>query len=118
MSLLAAQSAQAAKESTALIEESVHAVQGGMVIANETAEQLEHVVSGAKSIIQKVDMIAHASEQRAGAVIQINSGVDQINHVVQNNSATSEQCAASSQEMTAQAETLKEMIRQFRVGKF
>lgn len=118
VSLLAAQSAQAAKESTALIEESVHAVQGGMVIANETAEQLEHVVSGAKSIIQKVDMIAHASEQQAGAVTQINSGVDQINHVVQNNSAMSEECAASSQEMTAQAETLKEMIRQFRVGKF
>lgn len=118
VSLLAAQSAQAAKESTTLIEDSVRAVQGGMLIANETAEQLESVVAGAKSIIQKVDMIAHASEQQAGAVTEINSGVDQINNVVQNNSAMSEECAASSQEMTAQAETLEGMIRKFRVGKF
>lgn len=118
VSLLAAQSAEAAKESTALIEESVRAVQGGMVIANETADQLENVVKGAKSIIEKVNMIAEASEQQAGAVTEISSGVDQINGVVQNNSATSQECAAASEEMTAQAETLNGLIRQLKVGKF
>ena len=49
---------------------------------------------------------------------EINQGVDQINHVVQTNTGTSEACAASSEEMTAQAETLRGMIQQFRVGKF
>lgn len=118
VSLLAAQSAEAAKESTALIEESVRAVQGGMVIADETAEQLENVVTGARSIIKQVDHIARASEQQSEAVNQIDSGVEQINHVVQNNSAMSAECEASSQEMAAQAELLDGLIRKFRVGKF
>ncbi|MCI8299792.1 MAG: HAMP domain-containing protein [Lachnospiraceae bacterium] len=118
VSLLAAQSAQAAKESTSLIEESVCAVKSGMVIAHDTAEQLENVVKGARDIIDKVNLIAEASKEQATAVDQINSGVDQINHVVQNNSATSQECAAASQEMTAQAENLTGMIREFKVGKF
>lgn len=118
VSLLAAQSAQAAKESTSLIEESVCAVKSGMVIAHDTAEQLENVVKGARDIIDKVNLIAEASKEQATAVDQINSGVDQINHVVQNNSATSQECAAASQEMTAQAENLTGMIRKFKVGKF
>lgn len=118
VSLLAAQSAEAATESTTLIEESVRAVKGGMQIANETAGQLESVVKGSRAIIKKVNLIAEASEEQADAVTQINHGVDQINDVVQTNSATSEQCAASSQEMTAQAETLKGLIQEFRVGKF
>ncbi len=118
VSLLAAQSAQAAKESTALIEESVCAVKSGMVTAHDTADQLENVVKGARDIISKVNLIAEASKEQAGAVDQINSGVDQINHVVQNNSATSQECAAASQEMTAQAESLTGMIREFKVGKF
>ncbi|MEY8390963.1 methyl-accepting chemotaxis protein [Lachnospiraceae bacterium] len=118
VSLLAAQSAQAAKESTSLIGDSVCAVKSGMVIAHDTAEQLENVVKGARAIIGKVNLIAEASKEQAGAVDQINSGVDQINHVVQNNSATSQECAAASQEMTAQAENLTGMIREFKVGKF
>ena len=118
VSLLASQSAEAATESTALIEESVRAVEKGMVIANETANQLQEVVKGARTIIDKINLIAEASREQAEAVEEINQGVDQINHVVQTNTGTSEACAASSEEMTAQAETLRGMIQQFRVGKF
>ncbi len=118
VSLLAAQSAEAATESTTLIEESVRAVKSGMDTANETAEQLQHVVQGARTIIRKVNLIAEASKEQASAVEQINHGVDQINNVVQTNSETSEECAASSQEMTAQAESLRDLIRKFKVGKF
>lgn len=118
VSLLAAQSAEAAAESTALIEESVRAVKGGMVTANETAEQLQRAVKGSKAIIGKVNLIAEASREQANAVDQINHGVDQINDVVLTNTETSEACAASSQEMTAQAETLRGMIQKFKVGKF
>ncbi len=117
VSLLASQSAEAATESTALIEESVRAVEKGMVIANETASQLQDVVKGARTIIDKINLIAEASREQAEAVDQINQGVEQINHVVQTNTGTSEACAASSEEMTAQAETLRGMIQQFRVGK-
>ncbi len=118
VSLLAAQSAEAATESTSLIEESVRAVKSGTVIANETAEQLVNVVNGSKEITNKVNLIAEACKEQANAVIQINNGVDQINSVIQTNTSTSEECANSSQEMTEQAESLRGMIRQFKVGKF
>lgn len=118
VSVLASQSAEAAKESTALIESSVRAVEKGMVIADETAVQLKNVVAGSEEITQKVDRIAEASEEQAGSIAQINKGVEHINEVVQTNSATSQECAAASQEMTGQAETLDQLIRHFKVGKF
>lgn len=118
VSTLAAQSAEAAKESTSLIEDSVHAVEKGMVIADEMASQLENVVAGSRQIIFKVNGIAEASEAQAQEMLQLSEGVDRINGVVQTNSATSEECAAASEEMTAQAETLKDLIRHFKVRKF
>ena len=84
--------------------------------ANDTADQLENVMKGARSIISKINHIAEASKEQASEVSEINSGVDQINQVVQNNSAMSEECAAASEEMTAQAETLNEMIGRFQVS--
>lgn len=118
VSVLAAQSSEAAKESTALIETSVSAVEKGMVIASETAKQLEHAVKGSQEITEKVNQIALASEEQSEAVIQINTGIEHINDVVRNNSANSEECAASSQEMAQQAEELNDLIREFKVGKF
>lgn len=118
VSVLAAQSADAAKESTALIETSVQAVEKGMVIADETAKQLEHVVAGSKIITKEVNAVAHALEEQTAAIAQMNEGVEQINDVVQTNSATSEECAAASQEMSGQAESLKELISQFKVAQF
>lgn len=118
VSVLASQSAEAAKESTALIESSVRAVEKGMVIADETAVQLKNVVAGSEEITEKVDRIAEASKEQAESIAQINKGVEHINEVVQTNSATSQECAAASQEMTGQAETLDQLIRHFKVGKF
>lgn len=115
VSLLAAQSANAAQESTVLIESSVKAVEKGMVIAEETAKQLEHAVAGAEVITQKVHDVAQALDVQAEAVEQINQGVVQINDVVQTNSATSEECAAASQEMSSQSDVLDSLIRKFKV---
>lgn len=115
VSNLAAQSAEAAKESSALIETSVQAVEKGTVIANETAEQLVTAVKDTKEIVSRVNQIAEDSENQAEAMAQINEGIEHINEVVQNNSATSEECAAASQEMTSQAESLKELIERFQV---
>ena len=118
VSLLAAQSSAAAKESAVLIESSVRAVENGMVIAGETAEQLAHVVEGSKEITQDVNKVAEALEAQEEAFEQINSGVDHINDVVQTNAATSQECAAASQEMSSQAGSLEGLIRRFKVGKF
>ena len=115
---LADQSAQAAKESAALIETSVKAVEKGMVIAGETATQLEGVAENSKVITEEVTNIAETLETQTAEIQQINEGIEQINDVVQTNSATSEECAAASHEMSNEAENLREMIRRFKVAKF
>lgn len=115
---LADQSAQAAKESSALIETSVEAVEKGMVIAGQTATQLEEVADSSKIITEEVTNIAVTLETQASEIEQINEGIEQINDVVQTNSATAEECAAASQEMSNEAENLREMIRKFKVAKF
>ena len=115
---LADQSAQAAKESSALIETSVKAVEKGMVIAGKTATQLEEVADNSKIITEDVTNIAVTLETQASEIQQINEGIEQINDVVQTNSATAEECAAASQEMSNEAENLREMIRKFKVAKF
>lgn len=115
---LADQSAQAAKESSALIETSVKAVGKGMVIAGQTATQLEGVADSSKIITEQVTNIAVTLGTQASEIKQINEGIEQINDVVQTNSATAEECAAASQEMSNEAENLREMIRKFKVAKF
>ena len=118
VNVLADQSAQAAKESAALIETSVKAVEKGMMIAGQTAEQLEKVAESSKVITNEVANIAETLETQTTEIQQINEGIEQINDVVQANSATSEECAAASQEMSSEAENLREMIQKFKVAKF
>lgn len=114
VNVLADQSAQAAKESATLIETSVKAVEKGMVIAGQTAAQLEEVAENSKVITTEVTHIAETLETQTTEIKQINEGIEQINDVVQTNSATSEECAAASQEMSSEAESLREMIRKFK----
>ena len=116
VNVLADQSAQAAKESATLIETSVKAVEKGMVIAGQTAAQLEEVAENSKVITTEVTNIAETLETQTTEIKQINEGIEQINDVVQTNSATSEECAAASQEMSSESENLREMIRKFKVA--
>ena len=118
VNVLADQSAQAAKESSALIESSVRAVEKGMVIAGQTATQLEAVADSSKVITEEVTNIAETLETQTSEIQQINEGIEQINDVVQTNSATAEECAASSEEMSSEAENLREMIRKFKIAEF
>lgn len=118
VNLLADQSAKAAKESAVLIETSVRAVKKGMTIADETATQLEEVADSSKVITEEVTDIADTLEQQTAEIKQINEGIEQINDVVQTNSATSQECAAASQQMSSEAENLREMIRRFKVADF
>ena len=115
VSLLAAQSAEAAKESRILIEASVEAVAKGMVIADETAKKLEEAVKSSEIITQEVNNVAYTLEQQAQAFEQINSGVENISGVCMNNAATSQECASVSEEMSTQANNLENMLRAFRV---
>ncbi len=113
---LAAKSAEAAKQTTALIEGSVETVDRGSKIAKQTAKSLAEIVNMSKDIDDIVKNISKASENQAESIHQINTGIDQISAVVQTNTATAEQSAAASEELSGQSLLLTNMIAKFRLG--
>ena len=113
---LAARSANAAKETTGLIEGSISKVQNGTKIANETAAALGEIVAKVEKAAHLVGNIAIASNEQATGISQINQGIEQVSQVVQNNSATAEESAAASEELSGQAELLKEMVGKFKLN--
>jgi methyl-accepting chemotaxis protein len=110
---LAARSANAAKETTELIEGTVRKVDAGTKIARDTAEALGSIMGGIQHTTELVKDIAAASNEQATAVEQISRGIDQVAQVVQTTSATAEESAATSEELSGQAEYLKEMVGRF-----
>lgn len=113
---LADKSAKAAKETTELIEDSVKKVKVGTDIADDTASALEKIVQSIKKSVSLVTEISQASINQATSISQINKGLDQVSMVVQTNSATAEQSAAASTELSSQAESLKQMVSQFKLN--
>ncbi len=114
---LAARSADAAKETTAMIEGSIKKVEGGTKIANETADALNKIVEDVTRVTELVSNVAIASNEQASGVEQINQGIMQVSQVVQTNSATSEESAAASEELSSQAALLKDMVSRFKLRK-
>lgn len=112
---LAARSAQAAKETTDMIEGSIKKVEIGTKIANETAGALGKIVNEVAKAAELVEAIAAASNEQASAIEQINQGILQVSQVVQNNAATSEESAAASEELSSQAAQLKDVVSAFKV---
>ena len=112
---LAARSAEAAKETTALIEGSIDKVQEGTKIADETAAALDDIVAGIEKVTTLIGNIAVASNEQASGIAQIDTGVEQVAHVVQQNSATAEESAAASEELSGQAELLKQLVDTFKL---
>ena len=110
---LANKSAAAAADTTTLISNSLEVVKKGTVIANETAEKLETMVTHTNNIITVIDEIRKASDEQTEASNQVAEGIAQIAAVVQTSSATAEESAAASKEMSDQADTLKQLVNQF-----
>ena len=110
---LAQKSAEAAKNTTLLISSSIQAVEKGVSIADETATSLNTVVEKVENIVERINDISEASSQQAEATEQITMGIDQISMVTQTNSATAEQSAALSQELSTQAQILKDLVSKF-----
>lgn len=110
---LAQKSAEAAKNTTVLIENALTAILNGTNLTKETAEYLNEVTGKATELNDKIQEIANASEEQASAVSQITQGVEQISSVVQNNSATAEESAAASEELSGQANMLRELVGKF-----
>ncbi|MBW1723571.1 MAG: hypothetical protein JRJ78_16170, partial [Deltaproteobacteria bacterium] len=108
-------SAKAAKETAELIEGSVEKVGQGTQMANKTAEALAEIVASVTKVTDLVGEIAAASNEQAQGVSQINIGLGQIDQVTQQNTATAEQSASASEELSSQAAQLREMIARFKL---
>lgn len=110
---LASKSAEATKNTTSLIEKALASVSSGTEIAELTAASLNRAVELSQNVFNIMEKITENSSEITTAIAQISEGTDQISSVVQTNSATSEESAASSEELNGQAAILKEMIEKY-----
>ena len=114
---LASKSAEASKNTSALIERSTEAVRTGTQLAQHTADALLGVVDSIQSVVGSIDKIASVSHEQSDAVLQVNEGIGQIAVVVQTNSATAQESAAASEELSAEAASLKHLVEQFTLAR-
>ena len=114
---LATKSDEAAKATKELIESSIAAVaEGGEAVALVT-EALEQTSQSAGQVTAQMDIVVEAVENQTTSITQVTEGVDQISSVVQTNSATAEESAAASQELSAEAASLKQLVDQFTLAR-
>lgn len=113
---LAQKSAEAASSTTTLIQDTLSAIEKGTDVANRTAKSLAQIVENEKGVSTRVRKIAEAMQRQSAGVNQISTEISQISNVVQVNSATSEESAQASEELSAQAQTLKSAVGKFKLG--
>ena len=110
---LAGKSAEAAQNTTRIIESTVNSIVSGNQLCAEVAEKMNKVGETAGKVTVINNKIADSSKKAADSIVKVTIGVDQISNVVQTNSATSEQSAAASEELSSQANMLKELVKSF-----
>ena len=112
---LAGKSSEAAKNTTALIDQTVEAVEEGTSVAKDTAESMMMVVAQAEEVNKLIEGIAEYSAKQASATEEVIRGIDRISDVVQSNLSTAEKSAAASEELSGQADMLKDLVSKFRL---
>ena len=112
---LASKSAESSKNTSVLIENSLKAVENGTRIAGETAQSLYQAVNGVNEMTAIIGQISEASSAQAHSISQVTLGIDQISSVVQTNSATAEESAAASEELSSQSQMMKNLVNKFKL---
>lgn len=112
---LATKSASAASDTTELIDSAIHSVQQGSDIVNEAAGVLHSIVDRAQNVVSSIQGITNAANAQAKELSDVSEGMTQIATVISTNSASAEESAAASVEFSEQAETLKRLLRHFRL---
>ena len=112
---LAHKSDEAAKATKDLIDRSINSVKDGNDIVKRVSESLDKTVESSGKVLDAVKQITKAAEEESEAIAQVTEGIDQISSVVQTNSATSEESAAASEELSSQAALMKELLSRFKL---
>lgn len=112
---LAEDSAKSAVNTRELIETSIEEVENGNQIAERTANSLQQVIDGVRVISEKVEKTSAASARQADSIAQLNKGIEQIAVVVQTNSSSAQESSATVEELSAQADIVSDLIKQFRL---
>ena len=112
---LASKSAEAAKETAALLESSYQSVEEGNGIVDKVNDNLQAVAIIAQKSAEGITALQSMAAQQSSAIAQINDGIEQVAQVVQQNSATAEESAATSEEMSGQSHMLEQLVAQFKL---
>ncbi|MBD5141433.1 MAG: methyl-accepting chemotaxis protein, partial [Ruminococcus sp.] len=115
---LAGESAEAAKNTTSLIENTVSCISKGNVLVADVANKMSNAMEATTVVADLNVKISDASKQAADSITQITVGIEQISSVVQTNSATAEESAAASEELSGQANMLKDMVSDFKIREY
>ncbi len=110
---LAQRSAEAAKNTANMIEESVRNADEGVKISQDVAKSFEAITASVKKVNDLIAEIAAASQEQAQGIDQVNTAVAQMDKVTQQNAANSEESASAAEELSSQAEELQSMVAQF-----
>ncbi len=109
---LAQRSAEAARNTSTLIEGSVANARNGVEIATEVAKSLEEITDSSQKVNELIAEIAAASQEQAQGIGQVNAAMSQMDKVTQQNAANAEESAGASEELSAQSKELDELVKQ------
>ena len=113
---LAQRSATAAREISALIQDSVEKVEAGSTLVNQSGQTLQEIVASVKQVTNIIGEIAAGTQEQSAGIDQVNLGVNQMDHVVQSNAAQTEQLSATAHLMAEQGGQLQALVRRFKLG--
>ncbi len=113
---LAMRSAEAAKSTASMIDESVKNAEEGVLLEQEVLENFQEINDHVNKVSEVMIEIAAASEQQSQGIDQVNIGVDQMNNVTQQNAANSEESSSAAQELSSQAEQMRSMVASFNLS--
>jgi methyl-accepting chemotaxis protein len=112
---LSVRAAEAVKETSSMVEDSISNIKKGNQLVDKTSSQLDSIVAGVSKVAEFLGEIASASKEQAQAIEQITEGLDQIGQATQASTASAEESASASEELAGQAQQLRNMVAQFKL---